>query len=479
MGNGKRLLALAVCLVCMLSASALSQAGNADTRQERYEYGEMLLALRQYEDALEEFLGIIGYKDSEHYTIYIDAILAIEANALTKAEINLVALASEEFLDSAALLQYVKARRFEEAGEIFDAIDHYMGLQVLDSLSRRLELIYESTRIPEVLQASRAGNSVYVLISAKEGAQSQRLYRAYGEYGEFERIAELKNGQTNYTDVVSPNERVIRYRASAVYGGSETALSVALTIAEQGAEAGANISGFRADTQYPAKAILSWTDAQTGNQYAVEYYPEGMKAHSKTAYTSSQELALDGLIPDTRYTATLRVPGDDKHVNSIEFFARSDTAPNERYSMLGANLFGYNVETAESYERMGMDGVAAMMELDKVDRITDGRILTPQYRIGEDDTGYIAAISILNAERATLSCTCAIRLNDAVYARSREFTAKKDALVATLFVPLTDMLNEYYEDCSNAWRQTEAQIDFYIGNVLVYAFSAQIEQKRE
>lgn len=135
-------LILFLCLLA-LPAASFAESGVVDSMEQAY-----TSALRLFERDREGdrtraraiFSQCAGYGDSAQYIDYIDTAAALDGEDFVAAVRLLEPLAAADFLDSHALLPYVRARHSEASGDFMHAILLYREMNVRDSLDRLIAL---------------------------------------------------------------------------------------------------------------------------------------------------------------------------------------------------------------------------------------------------------------------------------------------------------------------------------------------------
>ena len=128
-------------LICALILVCLAVPGGADaTHDAAYDQAVAQFESGDYESALAGFSAMLDVGDSRRYAAWIEGYQALMAEDLEYALTCYEALHSRGFLDSGDMAAYVRARICERDGDLSGAIEIYAGLDVLDSLTRQIDL---------------------------------------------------------------------------------------------------------------------------------------------------------------------------------------------------------------------------------------------------------------------------------------------------------------------------------------------------
>lgn len=124
----------------------------------------------EHQSARALFDSIRYYKDSAQYINYIDALAALAANDFDPALIAFRMLGIVHFLDADLLYTYTCARRAEQIGDYFSAIDLYAQLTIRDSEQRLLSLrkyVFQMDNPDDELPPSNARLGGYAYVMAE------------------------------------------------------------------------------------------------------------------------------------------------------------------------------------------------------------------------------------------------------------------------------------------------------------------------
>lgn len=166
----KRILALACILCTALVLTGCSRPGNS----EYYEEAQLYLGCGEYRQAAKYFSQLGEYADSASYTLYCDALAAIEDGEYVLARANLVQIAP--FKSSGRYLAYLDALEKEDAGELESALTLYEELGTFADCDEHAEKLRKA--IPEeTMSQGRA------LMAQGEYAAARELFLSLEGYG--------------------------------------------------------------------------------------------------------------------------------------------------------------------------------------------------------------------------------------------------------------------------------------------------------
>lgn len=168
--RGKRALAAALLLavLTMLTGCGVRSAS-------RYEYAQELMAMREYEAAVNEFQQLGEYRDSGRFALYTAALIALNTGELDVAEADFDNL--RDFKSSQLYLEYVKARELEQDEDYPNAQSAYGALGSFQDSRERLETC--TAMIPK--QAYEAAKTLFANGEYEKSMEAFLALKSYGD----------------------------------------------------------------------------------------------------------------------------------------------------------------------------------------------------------------------------------------------------------------------------------------------------------